>query len=516
MEVGSAIELYTTLLGWILYDKLWDALAETGVAYIPFLALIVRNFALSWEKYGMEGAAASMRGMEIQLAAMLTVVALAGSPVISLQSSDLSYTAPCGGATVSGGNSGTGYDQTFQLGNNQATVPAWWRAVMAVSAGFSNAAIAATPCQGDLRRMDYRMGNTVIKDLDLKAQLDDFYQDCFLRARSQFIRQGQSLPSGYPPDDIDWPGSQYFQDTDGYYNNANINLAMRAHREIPNFPFDPARDAEYGGSSPSGWGKPTCYDWWANETAGLRQRLVQQIDSGLLNSIVTTVSAKMNGTTVKSVQDDLIRKLYVQDMKGALNVQSHDENSSAFVRALSDFGLMKQGVETSSTVYALKQAAPIGQSLILMTVYLCLPFLLVFSSFSIQAVMLASLGVFALRFLTALWALATWLDTSMIEALGIEWWRFLTNFNPSISVVVVNTVSGLLYIGMPLIWFTVIGWTGHTLASVGLVASINDPIGKGAAGAAAGIPRTVGRAVSGIARTKSSRSVPKPTVSKNP
>ena len=266
MEVGSAIELYTTLLGWILYDKLWDALVETGVAYIPFLALIVRNFALSWEKHGMEGAAASIRGMEIQLAAMLTVVALAGSPVISLQSSDLTYTAPCGGVTVSGGNSGTGYDQTFQLGNNQATVPVWWRAVMAVSAGFSNAAIAATPCQGDLRRMDYRMGNTVIKDLDLKAQLDDFYQDCFLRARSQFIRQGQSLPSGYPPDDIDWPGSQYFQDTDGYYNNANINLAMRAHREIPNFPFDPARDAEYGGSSPSGWGKPTCYEWWTGET----------------------------------------------------------------------------------------------------------------------------------------------------------------------------------------------------------------------------------------------------------
>ena len=515
MEVGSAIELYTTLLGWILYDKLWDALAETGVAYIPFLALIVRNFALSWEKHGMEGAAASIRGMEIQLAAMLTVVALAGSPVISLQSSDLTYTAPCGGVTVSGGNSGTGYDQTFQLGNNQATVPVWWRAVMAVSAGFSNAAIAATPCQGDLRRMDYRMGNTVIKDIDLKAQLDDFYQDCFLRARSQFIRQGQSLPSGYPPDDIDWPGSQYFQDTDGYYNNANINLAMRAHREIPNFPFDPARDAEYGGSSPSGWGKPTCYEWWTGETAGLRQRLVQQIDSGLLNSIVTTVSAKMNGTTVKSVQDDLIRKLYVQDMKGALNAQSHDENSSAFVRALSDFGLLKQGVETSATVYALKQSAPIGQSLILMTVYLCLPFLLVFSSFSIQSVLLASLGVFAMRFLTAIWSLATWLDTSMIEALGIEWWRFLTNFNPSISVVVVNTVSGLLYIGMPLIWFTVIGWAGHTLASVGLVASINDPIGKGAAGPVSGITRTVGRTVSGFAHVKKDRATQKPTVSKS-
>ena len=196
MEVGSAIELYTTLLGWVLYDKMWGALAETGVAYLPFLALVVGNFAKAWEKNGMEGVSASIRGMEIQLASMLTVAALAGSPVVSLQSADLAYTAPCGGATVSGGNSGTGYDKSFQLGNSQAMVPVWWRAVMAVSAGFSNAAIAATPCQGDLRRMNYRMENTVIKDLDLKAQLDDFYQDCFLRARSQFIRQGQSLPPG--------------------------------------------------------------------------------------------------------------------------------------------------------------------------------------------------------------------------------------------------------------------------------------------------------------------------------
>jgi len=83
------------------------------VAYLPFLALIVRNFATAWEKNGMEGAAASIRGMEVQLAAMLTVSALAGSPVVNLQSADLTYTAPCGGATVNGGNSGTGYDNTF-------------------------------------------------------------------------------------------------------------------------------------------------------------------------------------------------------------------------------------------------------------------------------------------------------------------------------------------------------------------------------------------------------------------
>lgn len=500
MPVGSAVELYTTLLGWILYDKLWDALTGSGLAYLPFFALVVRNFATAWEKDGMEGAAGSVRSMEVRLAAMLAVAALAGSPVVSIQSSDLSYTAPCGGATVTGGNSGTGYDGTFQLGNNQALVPVWWRAVMAVSAGLSNAAVASTPCQGDLRRLNYRMDNTVVQDPELKSQLGDFYQDCFLPARGKFLKQGQPLPGHYRPDDIDWPGSQYFQDTDGYYNTANINLALRAHREIPRFPFDPARDAEYGGSSPSGWGKPTCHEWWTGETAGLRRRLVQQVDAGLLNGIVTTVTAGVAGTSAQSVQDDLIRKLYVQDMRGTLDTRSNDENSSSLIRALADYGLAKQGIETSATVYALKQAAPIGQSMILMAVYFCLPFLLVFSSFSIQSVLLASLGLFAIRFLTALWALATWLDTSMIEAFGIEWWRSLTSFEPSISVVVVNTVSGLLFAGLPLVWFTVAGWAGHALATAGVLASVNDPVGKGAAGPVSGVGRMVGRTVSGLAR----------------
>ncbi len=495
MEVGSAIDLYTTLLGWILYDKLWATLAETGVAYLPLLALIVRNFATAWEKNGMEGAAGSIRGMEVQLAAMLTVAALAGSPVVNLQSADLAYTAPCGGATVNGGSSGTGYDSTFQLGNNQAMVPVWWRAVMAVSAGFANAAVASTPCQGDLRRLNYRMDNTVIQDLDLKAQLDDFYQDCFLRARSRFISLGQPLPANYRPDDIDWPGSQYFQDADGYYNNANINLAMRGHREIPNFPFDPARDAEYGGSSPSGWGKPTCYEWWINETAGLRRRLVQQIDSGLLNGIVTTVTAQANGTTAQSVQDDQIRKLFVLEQKA--EVANHrTEDAGTFMSAITGVGSIITSVEQRSTIYALKQAAPIGQSLVLMTIYLCLPFLLVFSSYSIDSVLLASLGIFAIRFLTALWGLATWLDSAMIQALGIEWWRHIFNGGQNVSILIANTVAGLMYIGLPLVWFAVIGWAGHTLASVGLVGSVSDPIGRGAAKPVSGVGRVVGHAVS--------------------
>ena len=351
------------------------------------------------------------------------------------------------------------------------------------------------------------MDNTVIKDLDLKAQLDDFYHDCFLRARSQFIRQGQSLPSGYRPDDIDWPGSQYFQDTDGYYNNANINLSMRSHREIPNFPFDPARDAEYGSSSPSGWGKPTCYEWWASESAGLRQRLVRQIDSGLLDSIVTRVTAMVDSVSVKSVQDDQILKLYLQEQKATVS-NSPTENAGVFMSTMTGLGAIITSVEQRSTIYAVKQSAPIAQSLILMTIYVCLPFLLVFSSFSIQAVLLASLGIFAIRFLTALWALATWLDSSMVQALGIEWWRHVFNGNQNVSVLIANTVAGLMYMGMPLVWFAVIGWAGHTLASVGLVASVSDPVGKGAAKPMSGVGRLVGRTISGYGHSKANKSSP--------
>ena len=43
MIVSSSIELYTTVLGWFMFNSLWDLLTGTVVALIPFAFIVIRN-----------------------------------------------------------------------------------------------------------------------------------------------------------------------------------------------------------------------------------------------------------------------------------------------------------------------------------------------------------------------------------------------------------------------------------------------------------------------------------------
>ena len=43
MHVGSYLELFTTLFGWQFYDRLWDILTGTGLAFLPFLGIVLNN-----------------------------------------------------------------------------------------------------------------------------------------------------------------------------------------------------------------------------------------------------------------------------------------------------------------------------------------------------------------------------------------------------------------------------------------------------------------------------------------
>ena len=143
-------------------------------------------------------------------------------------------------------------------------------------------------------------------------------------------------------------------------------------------------------------------------------------------------------------------------------------------------GTAYHGIEQRATFYALQQAAPIGQSLILMAIYLCLPFVLVFSGYSIETVLLAGLGIFAVRFLTALWALATWVDTAMVKALGISWWD--ADGDNGVATIVAEISGNLLFVGLPVVWFLVLGWAGHHLSASGLAGGLAEGIGKAAGG----------------------------------
>lgn len=498
MEVGAAIDIYTTVLGWTLYDRLWEALADTGIAYLPFFGAVARHFVESWKDDGNQGAEQSVRGLEAQLAAMLAVAALTGAPALDVRVADLSHTAACGAATVRGNDTGTLYDSAFKLGDQAARVPVWWRAVMAVASGLSNVAVAAIPCAANLQQINYQIENSRIKDAGLRAQLALFDRDCYQPATAKFAREQKTLPVGYAEDDINWYGSKYFQDTAGFYDDPNVNLAPRVREEIPGFTYDATRDADLGGRPASGLGRPTCKQWWADDTVGLRKRLLDTLDPKALAAAKT---AATGAATALAVEEALIKRTSEKTLYVGTDTRSPTLNTgdtSLVIKATGMAGVLWDAIEKQATLWALKQAAPIAQSLILMAVYLCLPFVLVFSAYSMETVLVASLGIFALRFVTALWALATWVDNVMPKALGIEWWKqgsWLFSDNGPANVIVAM-VGYLLFVGLPVIWFLVLGWAGHNLAAGGVVGSLTDGLGRAAAGgvrAGARLARGIGK-----------------------
>ena len=55
MHVGSYLELFTTLFGWQFYDRLWDILTGTGLAFLPFLGIVLNNVKLETQDYYYSG-----------------------------------------------------------------------------------------------------------------------------------------------------------------------------------------------------------------------------------------------------------------------------------------------------------------------------------------------------------------------------------------------------------------------------------------------------------------------------
>jgi len=463
MNVNSAIEIYTTVLGWFLYDGIWGVLSDAGLLYVPLVAAVIRNWGTAWRTHGIEGAEAAIRNNWADIIIMMTVIALAGVPVLTINPAGINHTAACGGPTVSGGSTGTLYDRAFAaLDGKSAQVPVWWDAVMAIADGINNAVIALIPCSPDLRTYAYRLDNVRVSAPDMRRQLELFTRDCWQKARARFMAGHTTLPQNYLPEDIDWIGSQFFQDTDGFYGNANLNLSVRASEEIPGFAYNAARDTEYQPGFIPVSGRPECKDWWDNAVSGLRPKLLALVDPEAITQ------ANIETGDIVGAQNALIRKVLEPErvaLGRLLDIDNYQSpfgnNTNGVAQGVAGVGLTLELASWWPKIYALRQAAPIGQSLILMGIYVFLPFILLFSGFSIEVLYTTTAAIFAIKFLTPIWTLAVWIDNHMMEALGIKWYSWLNlQEDKAATLLILNLVAALMFVVLPVVWFMVIGWSG--------------------------------------------------------
>lgn len=498
MRVDSPMELYTTFYGWHFFDQFWDILVGTGLAFLPFVYMIGKAAYDGYTSPQGQASETAVRDLYVRVIAGFTVIVLACQPFITLSGGDLTHQARAvpndqNPAQGTAGNSGTTLDDTAMATNlpGSVRVPVLWYGVMSLASGINSALISVIPTEGDLRAMQAAASTARIGDSGLAAEAGDFYRQCFLPARSNYLanqpkdNQASSILNNYGTNDPDWFGSHLYQQLPGYYDT------LRAQDPVPGFPVDMGRvsdqnyrDAVDNGQNPPA-GIPTCNDWWADPNHGLRTRLAAE------GSEVAGWMDRINAFTTFNQTDrqDILAKAVLNNSPlnfSGLSGGQEDTRQNLIDKPLVAIGAALGEPIARAVLMAMKIATPMIQAILLMGTYFLIAGALVLSSYSFRVVMIGAIAMFSIKFWTVLWAIAGWVDETLITAIFPDRRALLESFllfvpdwmgsvgaaaggmSGSIGAMdhvtkrmILDLVMASMYVALPVLWTTMAGWAGY-------------------------------------------------------
>lgn len=282
LYTSDYLEYYLTLVAWIINNGIWDVLVASGIFALPFLAIVVQE----WLKARAEGADEGNKGVlssmriENRVWVAIVVILFAGIPFIPVDLGTLQFdrsrSQQCQVNVPE--PSETNWSSSFSTLNNQsAHVPVWWFFMHAISKAVTGAAVASIPCGTDLRQMRMDIDSTRIADPLLAQEVADFTRDCYGPARAKLFTNRPTL-NNEEMHDVTWVGSRFFLNTAGFYDT------YRSQSPRDAWPYSDSRDAGLAEVA-SGGGYPNCRQWWLDSGDGLRDRLLAQVDPGLLTRL---------------------------------------------------------------------------------------------------------------------------------------------------------------------------------------------------------------------------------------
>ena len=305
--------------------------------------------------------------MTIDAMAMVAVFMLAVVPVLGLDVNEVRYRVACtdlGGGTdvytdVVGSSTGTTYDARLAAINN-VDIPVLWMLVLQVGSGVNAALSSSFLCFEDIKGLDQQLRNLTIKDQGLRREYFRFANECYLPAKSKyveamrggnyhdyvepraetFITTPPSFASSLPErDDFFYVGSYFYQQTDGFYKEYNVQdcpalpggCGFKARSGVFNWPINQARDRYpedmINNPDPNNplYGKPFCDEWWADANRGLRGKLLTSIEAstvyhekepgdGRWESLIKGIkNAYITGVYTDTELEDIIIKRYAAE-----------------------------------------------------------------------------------------------------------------------------------------------------------------------------------------------------------
>lgn len=482
MGLDSKLELFTTLFGWLFYNSIWEVLTATGIVFLPFIGIVVDTVINAYRNEDADEAGnTSLRIMEVEFFMAFFVVMLTGVPAVPLSASDLAFTprAFIGDptpATVTPNNSQSTYGGSISFVNypNNVDLPVFWYVVLGFTSGFNRAVMEDVPATLNLREYSNDLRELRIKDPDLQAEMNDFFRDCFVEARSRYIEERpdsveiNELRERFGVTDTQWMGSHIFIETPGYYNT------LRSDSIRQGFVYSQLRDLEWDVDDAPIYGKPFCNEWWSNATIGIAPKILAE--TGGIDLVAAAIEL---GWDAEQRRDGIIQAVLLNTPARWTN-RGYDHAYNNFTQlqgggdgffstlqnraqqGAAGYGLSKESVNFAAYLRIFLEAAPMLQALILMGLYALLPFFILISRYRFSVFMIGALILFIVKFWSVLWFFSWWADQNLIRAFYPDPGALTTLFNIDLTLkrVVLNFLTGLMYIIFPLLFSTYLAFAG--------------------------------------------------------
>jgi hypothetical protein len=315
-------------------------------------------------------------------------------------------------------------------------------------------------------------------------------------------------------------GSEFYLQTPGFYdwssftprdcNETTSGCSLRASQSVPNWPYRSTRDTNHSQPDIDNGvaGAPFCDDWWEStamangQPLGLKAKLLNSIERsstdildwdhnhGLFWNVRRIFENAYSRTFTQAELEKLIISRYSAG-EPPLMVDNVFHRSSETLSAFSDkvgivgrllsytpaargagaaiAGYMALDMASTLkdfylTMFLLKSAAPFTQAIFLMMMYGLLIFYLVISEYDIEAILLMTFLILAVRFFTPLWEVADYLDAKLFTAMYPEPMTEVgSTLTQGINRLILDMVQTVTYIVVPGIFLIVMGMAGLKL-----------------------------------------------------
>ena len=455
-----------------------SVLVSSGLVLLPLAMVLWRNWSEPLRSQSARDAAAvSLRRMEQDALIGAVVLVAAFLPAIPVSRGDLKFDAPYTETPTSPQASLPPYAEAPEA-IETIRVPLLWWLVYHVSGAVTHRVVSLIEVLDDpavLRASLLRIAELSISDEGLIAELALFRRDCYEPALAKYQRDPNRLQAANDFEAVDWVGSHIFVRTEGYYRACpdikHCGASYHASAPVPGWPSRFAPDIAPG--------QPRCDSWWAEDGLGLRARLLADLHAQApwfkrhTQRVIDSMDderLKRHPDVVSHFEDRVLRRMLNQVPR--IMVERADREAGIFFNSLSWLsadGLQQLAGTLGALVLSLilhiimelvVVGLPMLQALLLMLLYVALPLVVPYAVVQPGIILRAVLVMFSLRFLSALWAIAEFLDEKLLKTMYPDSSIFEFGGSGTVADVVLGLITLVAYLTLPVAWFMLVAALG--------------------------------------------------------